>query len=255
MEIKPIKFTRTRATPAEESASGLAPHFAALAAEVNARYRSVYGGASGGADAVALLGVIAEFIALMDDLDGEFGSDGVLPVEGLDEAADQVLRCLADLDAWLDRLDLAALRAALQAVVLGVSLWTMRHECAIRAVEPVVNALAARANGASSRQETAAVFGMMQGMIEFLRPGLAADLERSDPQRPWRLLNLNFAIAGIRCGDEVLMRHAFETLDRNLPYDCPGFYGEALELAESAGLPAPIQEAIRAQTRKWTKVH
>lgn len=255
MNVKPIKLTRLEDLSASEETRLIKARFTQLAARVNDAYRTLYGGAETGADAIVLLAVVGEFLDLMNQLDREYGPDAPLPIEDAPEAADETLRCLAELDTWLDRLNLADLKTNLHTIALGVGLWAMRHDCAIRTSEPLVNALAERANHAVTRQDVAAAYGMMQGFIEFLAPSLGADLERSNPERPWRLLNLNFAIAGIRSGDEALMRFAFDKLNQHLPDDLAGFYAEALQIAEQAGLPEDLQALIRGQAVQWTRIH
>ena len=255
MDIKPIRITRLDDLPADAAAHSLQQRYAGLATHINERYRALYGGAETGADAIALLSVVSDFLSVMEQIDQEFGCDGPLPFEDAAEAADQALRCLAELESWLRRLDLAPLCNDLQTIVLGLGFWAMRHECQILGAEPIIDALAGRASAAASPQEIAAVYGMTQGFIEMLQPALGADLERSSPQRPWRLLNLNFAILGIRSGDEILMRFAFGKLNKNLPNERAGFYAEALQLAEHAGLPEAVQALIRCEHLKWTKAH
>jgi hypothetical protein len=255
VDIKPIKITRLEDLPAAEETRLVNERFAHLAARMNETYRALYGGAETGADAITLLAAVSEFLGLMEQLDREYGADAPLPIEDAAEAADETLRCLAELETWLDRLQLTHLRADLHTVTLGVGLWAIRHNCAIRTAEPLVNALAERANHAVTRQDVAAAYGLMQGLIEFFGPSLGADLERSNPQRPWRVLNLNFAITAIRSGDEVLMRFAFDKLNQHLPDDRGGFYIEALQTAEQAGLPEDLQALIRGQAVKWARVH
>ena len=123
------------------------------------------------------------------------------------------------------------------------------------ATEPVVNALAAQANRATTRQDAAAVYALMQGFVQHFAPQLQADLERSNPERPWRLLNLNFAIASIRTGDAAMMRFAFDTLNMHLPEECAGFYEEASALAAQPGFPLETRGIIEAECAKWAKSH
>jgi len=53
----------------------------------------------------------------------------------------------------------------------------------------------------------------------------------------------------------MLMRFAFGKLNENLPDERAGFYAEALQLAEHAGLPEAVQALIRGEHLKWTKAH
>jgi hypothetical protein len=255
VDTKPIRITRLDDLPADAAAGSLQQRFSRLAAQINDRYRELYGGGESGADAIALLSIVSDFLSAMREVDQECGGDGLLPLEDAAAATDQALHCLAELESWLQRLDLAPLRSDLHTIVLDIGFWAMRHECQVLSAEPIVHALVGRANAAASRQEVAAVYGMMQGFLEMFAPALGADLERSNPQRPWRLLNLNFAVSGIRSGDEMLMCYAFAKLNENLPDERAGLYADALQLAGHAGLAEAGQTVIRGEQLKWTKAH
>jgi hypothetical protein len=137
-------------------------------------------------------------------------------------------------------------------LAIGVALWAIRHEVVLLAVEPVVNALAVRSNAAVDKSEIAAVFGLMQGVIAHAARTLSRDLERSDPERPWRVLHVNFAITAIRTEDAAMIDHAFDALDAALPDECAGFYAEALALSLAPGIAPPVRERIAARHLRWT---
>ena len=185
----------------DDALASMAEHFRVASNAIHAEYRERYGGGVNGSDAIALTRVVGDFLAVMSRLDDEYGADRPVPIEDAPNAVDEALRALADLESWLIRLGLPEQLPHIQALEIGIGYWAMRHELVIFAVEPIVNALAAKSNTADSKQETAAVYAMMQGFISHFSPTLKADLERSNPQRPWRLLNLNFAITAIRTGD------------------------------------------------------
>jgi hypothetical protein len=234
----------------------LTTRFSPIAVAVNEAYRARFGGADvGGGDAIGLLAVVSEFLEVTERLDFEYGADGAIPLESLDDAADEALRAATELDRWLDRFELTTSRNELYAVMLGIGLWTMRHELTIFTAEPIVNALAWRANAAATKQETVATYALMQGFIAHLSPQLGADLERSNPDRPWRVLNLNFAITAIRTGDAALMRYAFDTLNRHLPDERAGFYEEAYALASQPGFPIETRGLIESEHAQWTRLH
>lgn len=259
MEIKPIRMTINAGLDDKDDAlASLNEHLRVAAKAVQAAYPQRYAGAAGGGDrqdAIALLAVVADFLTVMSRLDDEYGPDSALPIEGTPDAVDEALRALLELESWLIRLDVEECLADLHAVEIGIGYWAMRHGVTVFMVEPIVNALAAKSNAATSTQETAAVYAMMQGFIGHFLTGLGADLERSNPQRPWRLLNLNFAITAIRTGDTHLMRYAFDTLNSHLPDERAGFYEEAHALARQPGIPAPTRALIEAELARWTQVH
>jgi hypothetical protein len=193
-------------------------------------------------------------LATLESLDRQYGGSGRLELEDVDELVASIITEFAVLPppgvpsgAGIERW-----RAG-EGVdfILGVALWAIRHEVPITAVEPVVTALAERSNNAKNKQELAAVFGLMQGVIAHVRDRLAADLERSNPERPWRLLHANFAITAIRTEDPELIDFAFDALDLALPDERANFYAEALALALSPRIPAAIRERIERRHLKW----
>lgn len=189
-------------------------------------------------------------------LERQHGGLGALRLEGTGELVSAILTDLAHVEAAVLRAPSAENAAPLLVdtadFLLGVALWAVRHDVPLAPVEPVVNALAHRANAARTKQELAAVFGLTQGVLAHVAPGLRADLERSNPERPWRVLHANLAITAIRTEDAALMDHAFDALDSALPDERGGFYAEALALALSPGIPAPVRERIAARHLKWT---
>ena len=189
---------------------------------------------------------LQRYLASLESLDRQYGGAGRLPVEDAGELLAATLTELAHLEQ-------AARRGgdvrSVADLTLGVALWALRHDLAIDPVEPVANALAIRSNAARTKQELAAVFGLMQGVIANVAPRLCADLERSNPERAWRVLHVNFAITAIRTEDAALLRHAFDALDRALPDEAPGFYAEALALALAPGVAPHVRQHIEARHR------
>ena len=202
-----------------------------------------------GSTAPARVDSLRRQLATLEALDRRHGGHAVLEVEDAEALVAATLTDLARLEAERREdespEDLAAL-------VLGVALWAIRHGVGIAFVEPVVNALAVRSNEARSREALAAAFGLAQGVIAHVAPRLGPDLERSDPQRPWRLLHVNLAITAIRTEDPALMAFAFDALENALPDERAGFFAEALALALAPGIAPQVRDAIGARHRKWT---
>lgn len=185
-------------------------------------------------------------------LDRQHGGSGRIAVEGVEELVSAILSDLARAEPAAARAADPALLAEASDLLLGVALWAVRHQVHIDPVEPVANALAHRANATSSKPELAAVFGLMQGIVAHVAPRLSADLERSNPERPWRILHANLAITAIRTEDAAMMDHAFDALDEALPDERAGFYAEALALALSPRVDPAVRERIEARHLKWT---
>ena len=172
-------------------------------------------------------------IETLEAIDRQYGSNSALPLE---DVADLVSSILLDL-ARIDDVEL----------VIGVALWAIRHEVGIEAPEPVVNALAKRTNWAREKEELAAVIAITESVIENVKSRLGPDLERSNPERPWRLLHANLAITAIRTEEPALMDSAFDALDAALPDEAASFYAEARALALAPGISPVVRERIEAR--------
>lgn len=195
---------------------------------------------------------LERYLRTLEALDRQYGGSGTLPVEDAAELVAASLTALAHLEQAIRRGGLREAGRDVSDLTVGVALWALRHDVPIEVVEPVANALAIRSNVAASKQELAAVFGLMQGVIASVAPRLAADLERSNPERPWRILHANYAITAIRTEDPALMRHAFDALDTALPDERANFYAEALALALAPGVAAEVKAALEERHRRWT---
>ncbi len=254
-EIKPIHFALKGTTvidSAEIAASEeMKAQFAALATLMLSNNPP--------AGAVDSINAVSAFLDAAVLLDGTYGEDCPIPVEDAAGAANDSLRAVLDLQLQKNHLMLANRHsqpvATLDAIAIGIGLWCMRHQLDIQAPEPIVNALARRSNEATSKQETAATYALMQGFIINLSPSLNGDLERSNPERPWRLLNVNFAITAIRTGDVAMMRYAFDRLNNALPDERSGFYAEAFAIASRPDFPVEIRSLIEQELRQTTKFH
>lgn len=178
-------------------------------------------------------------LGALEALDRQYGGLATLAVEDADELVAALTTDLAYLED--------------DELITGVALWAIRHDVDVTVAEPVVNALATRSNVAAGKQELAAVFGLMQGLIAHLAPRFAADLERSNPERPWRVAHVNLAITAIRTEDPAMIDFAFDALDAALPDERAGFYAEALALALAPRVAPAVRERIEARHLKWSE--
>lgn len=195
-------------------------------------------------------GTVVKQLATLESLDRQYGGSARLELEDAAELVAALHTQMAHWEAEAGRRKLLA-HEEISALAIGVALWAIRHEVDIEVVEPVANALAWRSNHAKGKQELAAIFGLMQGIIAHVSPRLSHDLERSNPERPWRLLHVNFAITAIRSEDPALMDFAFDALDAALPDERSAFYAEALALALASGISPEVRTRIEARHATW----
>jgi hypothetical protein len=186
----------------------------------------------------------------LQSLDKQYGGMAALQLE---DAAELVAAVHTQFAHWEQEATRRKLEAheSIAELTLGAALWAIRHGVSIDAVEPVVNALAWRSNHARGKAELAAVYSLMRGVIEHVHERLAPDLERSNPERPWRLLHANLAITAIRTEDAGAIEAAFDALDAALPDERASFYAEARALALAPGIAPAVRDLIEARCSKW----
>ncbi len=172
-----------------------------------------------------------------------------------DELAEQALLLAAELADWSVRLELPHAKSDLESIAVGIALWVARHDGEIRELETVVNGFAASANTTSSDEALRALFHAMKAVLEHASPAIQADLDQSNPGRPWRVLNFNFAIVATRTQDEPLMRNAFDALSRNLPHDAPGFFEEGLKQSDKPVYGPVVKSLMQEYFSRWAVRH
>lgn len=196
-------------------------------------------------------GELLRILGALESIDRQYGGQAALPLDEAPGLVAAALTAVAHLENDARRARAGERLAELAELAIGVALWAIRHGVAIDVVEPVANALALRSNIARGKPELSAVFGLMQGVIAHVAPMLAPDLERSNPERPWRILHANLAITAIRTEDPALMAHAFDALDGALPDERAGFYAEALALAMNPRVPEAVRRAVESRHQRW----
>lgn len=196
---------------------------------------------------------LREELRTLQAIDRQHGGTGPLPLEDAPALAAAAITDLAHLEHDSRQQGFTDLSYDLAHLALGVGLWAVRHEVPLagEAVEHLTNALAALSNSARDKAELSAIYGLMQAFIGHLAPELAADPDRSDPRRPWRLMHVNLAVTAIRTEDEGLMEGAFDALDAALPEERAGFYAEALSIALNPKIAVPVREAIERRHQRW----
>ncbi len=168
---------------------------------------------------------------------------------------EQALTLAAELASWAEHLELPDALADLEKVAVGIALWVARHDGEIHELESVVNGFAASANITASEETLRALFQAMKTVLEHVAPAIKADSDQTNPVRPWRMLNINFAIVATRTQDEEMMHEAFDALGRNLPQDAPGFFEEGLRQSEKSVYGPEVKKLMQEYFSRWAVRH
>lgn len=202
-----------------------------------------------------LIEAVNQFFIIYEKLGNKPEQNHSFSVDSISQIGEQTISCLVELSAWAGKLDLAQEKNILDEIALAVTHWVILHRGELRNLEAIVNMLAAKANQTSDPQVLSALFKVMNDVIEQSSAELKNDQDKSDPGRPWRMLNFNFAIIATRTMNKNYMSQAFDTLGRNLPQDCPQFFEEGLRQSEKAVYGPEIKEIMAAYFKKWAVLH
>ena len=76
-------------------------------------------------------------------------------------------------------------------------------------------------------------------------------MDRSNPWRPWRVLNLNTGIAATRSLDPELMKQVFDQLVKRLPDDVSGFFADGKRQMDAQDVPQEVRDVLNQYAEKW----
>lgn len=176
------------------------------------------------------------------------------PAEGnadITELADYGLGLLQDLSQWAEQLQQGAARHDIDAQIVPLALWVARHDGRLNTLEPIVNALANRANQTLDARQLTSLCEDMGRIIAATAPAIRQELDKSNPGRPWRILNLNRGIVATRSHDPVLMDRVFGELITHLPDDAADFFREGMQQMDAQNYPAPVRKIMQNYHQRY----
>jgi len=156
---------------------------------------------------------------------------------------------LEQLLAWADALEYRDMREALDEIIVTWGVWAARHLGPLPLAEPLVDSLSKVANSHQDPAFLAELTHVYREIVEAVDPAIRADRDRSDPARPWRILNLNYGIVATRSHQPEIMEQAFEQLLHRLPEDAPGFFEEGMQQMAASGYPEPVRRIMEKYYR------
>ncbi len=195
-------------------------------------------------DPTALITALEKFFTMLADLDDRYGEKAPLPDDDATRLGDTGLLALVELIDMSQQLGLEKAKAELELLAVSVSDWIMRHKGEVRTLEPIVNGLAVLAN---ELHEPASLEGMTSFMADLMSAtagDIAADPDKSDERRPWRILQLNRAIVATRSYNTELMSRVFDDLIQGLPGDAKDFFREGMRQMEVVNYPARVRAVM-----------
>ena len=160
------------------------------------------------------------------------------------ELSDYGLDLLNQLGNWCDQLELTEARIALDEIIVTLGLWSARNLGPLHLIEPIVDALSKVANSSTDPAYLAELSQIYREIADAAAPVIKQDIDKSDPGRPWRILNLNYGIVATRSHQPDIMEQAFAQLLIRLPEDAAGFFTEGMEQMDVIGYPDHVRRVM-----------
>ncbi len=189
---------------------------------------------------------IDRFLTFLDLIDkgDHYPASHAGPHADRDQMADLGLRILYTLSHWAIHLQQAEAAADLDQVTLALALWCARHECRLGALEPLVDALSSYANRQSDTEAMIPLTSVVGEIIDAIQPAIQADPDRSEPHRPWRLLNFNYGIIATRSLQPAIMEEAFASIVQRFPEEAAEFFREGMEQMQTVDYPDYVRTVM-----------
>jgi len=195
---------------------------------------------------------LSQFVDIAEHVDSGDEAQSPLTSEDMDRVGDHVLTLMEAVVAGVRGHIEPAEQAMLQRAVAGASVWLARAGARLEHLEPVANAFAEVANDTQDPAELAELCLLMEEVLRGASPAIKADLEASNPMRPWRVMNLNWGIIATRSHDASLMRRTFDQMAEHIPADMLSFLREGMSEMARVGYPAGVQEVMQGYHEQWS---
>ncbi len=196
---------------------------------------------------------IEQFLDLAIRVDQEQGIIGRIDQGDVDQIGEYGLNLLTEFIAGDAGDESADSKQALNIIVLVATDWLVRHEGTLYTLEPVVNALASVANTYQDPITLTALTEFMGKIMATATDNIKQDLDKSNPGRPWRILQLNRGIVATRTHQPELMEQVFDQLIRNLPDDAPGFFSKGMEQMDAQDYPPHVRKVMQRYFDAYTR--
>lgn len=195
-------------------------------------------------DPDTLIRLLAEFVAMLDNLDQRYGKNAPIGDDDATRLGDTGLAVITELGQIGQQLGVPQAKMELDIISVAVADWMMRHNGRLDRLEPIVNGLAVMANEIQTAQTLEEIAAFMGQVMQSALDSIQADEDKSDEGRPWRVLQLNRAIVATRSHNTDLMGKVFDELIQGLPNDAPTFFREGMRQMEVIDYPAKVRAVM-----------
>ena len=167
--------------------------------------------------------------------DSEFGD--------ISELGDYGLQLFSGLEQWVDVAKPDNKRGT-QVLIINLAAWIHDHDGVIQSLESIVNALSQLANQTNETAALIKLHSYAEKITNSAHEMIKADIDKSEPGRAWRILNLNHGIIATRTHNVDIMNSVFEQLLQRLPEDAEKFFAEGMKQMDIINYPEHVKHVI-----------
>lgn len=198
----------------------------------------------------ALADSMQHFFNILDTIDRQRDGTGA----GIDQSevtdiANHGLRLLNELCVWAGDLACEESYYQLEQLSLPIAYWAARYGLTLTELEIITNAISHIANNTQDTRYLSRLAELIEQIIESIASEIKRDADKSNPARPWRVLNLNHGIIATRSLDPKRMEAVFEQLIYRLPDDAAGFFAEGMEQMDIIDYPDHVRSVMQTYYR------
>ncbi|MEE9493761.1 MAG: hypothetical protein V3W04_10340 [Gammaproteobacteria bacterium] len=151
------------------------------------------------------------------------------------------------------QLQLSTVIAEFEKLATTLALWIVRNGGELLSIEMVVDGYAKFANETHSEEELTELFSISTELMQTMAAPFKLDLDKSNPGRPWRILNLNRAIVATRTLQPAIMEDAFKLFTDNMPEEAAQFFSEGMQQMERANYPVQVRQVMESWFRRYPR--
>jgi hypothetical protein len=188
---------------------------------------------------------LEQFFAILGTIEHQAHAQPEVNQAEMQDLADHGLGLMNKLNDWAIKLQCDEAQQIFTGLAIPVALWCARQHMSLSQLEPVVNALSKLANSTQDPHLLGEICDAIDVIIDAVTPEIKQDLDKSNPGRPWRVLNLNQGIVATRTHDPKRMEAVFEQLIYRLPQDAPDFFREGIQQMDLIGYPAHVRTVMQ----------
>lgn len=135
-------------------------------------------------------------------------------------------------------------------VAMFLANWVIKHKGELVNIRPVVDGLADIANAVEDKVSLLQLNTFMGQVAHACSNDIQHDLQNSDPNRPWLILNLDRGIVATRTLDVEIMRAVFDELVKAIPLAAPEFFRQGMDEMLEQDYPEPVREVMEEYYEK-----